>query len=75
MEWNEDNEILIYQNLPIGLVQEDCLEEFQIVLTRFLSEISEVSTSLQQVSSSSLATHKGSSQKPRLIRIFSGRAA
>mmetsp|Transcript_25337 Transcript_25337/g.42080 ORF Transcript_25337/g.42080 Transcript_25337/m.42080 type:complete len:196 (-) Transcript_25337:679-1266(-) len=75
MEWNEDNDILIYQNLPIGLIQEDCLEEFQAILSRFLSELSVVSAALQQVSSRSLSRSKTNGHKPRLMRIFSGRAA
>ena len=77
LEWNEEHEITLFQNLPICLVQEDCLGEFQTILGRFLKERAMVTTKLQLVSlRERTITKKSSSQKLLSLRnMFGGRAA
>jgi hypothetical protein len=77
LEWNDDGEIILYQNLPIFLVQEDCLGEFQEVLSRFMSERSNVSAALRRVSCPDRTFAKKSiGQKSLSLRnVFAGRSA
>lgn len=76
MEWNDEGEITLYQNLPIGLVQEDCLGEFQTILRRFLKELVVVNTSLIMLGSPRPhIVRKAHSQKSMSLRnIFGGRS-
>lgn len=77
LEWNDDGEITLYQNLPIFLVQEDCLGEFQKVLSRFMTERSNVSAALRHAGCPERTLEKKStSQKSVSLRkIFGGRSA
>ena len=38
LEWNDEGEITLYQNVSTGLVQEDCLMEFKRMIVRFVGE-------------------------------------
>ena len=77
MEWNDEGEITLYQNLPIGLVQEDCLGEFQTILRRFLKELVVVNTSLRMLGSprQQMARKSNSQRSMSLRNIFGGRTA
>lgn len=76
MEWNDEGEITLYQNLQIGLVQEDCLGEFQTILRRFLKELIVVNTSLIMLGSPrpQLAKKANSQKSVSLRNIFGGRS-
>lgn len=74
LEWNEDDEIVIYQNLPICLVQEECVGEFETIMESFLQDLHLVNNQMQSVSHrfKNKSRQKGGR---RLLRMFNGRAA
>lgn len=75
LEWNDEDEITLYQNLPIFLVEDDCYEEFQAILGRFLNERTSVIETLRRAGCPKRVLEKGSgSQKLRSLRnLFGGR--
>lgn len=77
LEWNEDDEIIIYQNLPICLVQEECCGEFETIMEGYLQDFHLVNAQMRSVSHRALVFKNKPKQKGgrKLLRIFNGRAA
>mmetsp|Transcript_21858 Transcript_21858/g.50422 ORF Transcript_21858/g.50422 Transcript_21858/m.50422 type:complete len:202 (+) Transcript_21858:140-745(+) len=81
MEFDEDEQVIVFMNVPIDLVQEDCFKEFEEMLDRFLREATKVCTELSSHSqrqegeeeAGKSAWRRGSSRMMK--KIFSGRAA
>ena len=75
LEWNDEDEITLYQNLPSFLVDADCFDEFQTIFCRFLKERSKVRAMFRPADcpEQALGGNSGSQKFRSLRSIFSGR--